>query len=79
MAQLALNTKVLDITRVTLFFVNYDKKFNLFEEERKHHSISHRKDSDIKKDIRKHLQDARKVDQVLKQKTKNDILTKGEK
>jgi hypothetical protein len=36
MAQLALNAKILDITKVTLFFVNYDKKLNLFEEERKH-------------------------------------------
>jgi len=36
MTQLTLNAKVLDITKITLFFANYDKKFNLFEEERKH-------------------------------------------
>jgi len=36
MAQLALNAKVSNITRVTLFFVNYDKEFNLFKKERKH-------------------------------------------
>jgi hypothetical protein len=36
MTQLALNAKILDITKITLFFVNYDKKLNLFEEERKH-------------------------------------------
>jgi len=36
MTQLALNAKVLNITKVTLFFANYGKKFNLFEKERKH-------------------------------------------
>jgi hypothetical protein len=36
MTQLALNAKILDITKVTLFFVNYNKKLNLFKEERKH-------------------------------------------
>jgi len=36
MTQLALNAKILDITKITLFFANYDKKLNLFEEERKH-------------------------------------------
>ncbi len=36
MTQLALNAKVLNITRVTLFFVNYDKEFNLFKKEQKH-------------------------------------------
>jgi len=36
MTQLALNAKILNIIKVTLFFVNYDKKFNLFEEEQKH-------------------------------------------
>ena len=36
MAQLALNAKISNITKITLFFVNYGKKFNLFEEERSH-------------------------------------------
>jgi len=36
MTQLALNAKVLDTTKITSFFANYGKKFNLFEEERKH-------------------------------------------
>ncbi len=36
MAQLALNAKVSNTTKVTSFFVNYDKEFNLFKEERKH-------------------------------------------
>ena len=36
MTQLTLNAKVLDTTKVTSFFVNYDKELNLFEEERKH-------------------------------------------
>ena len=36
MAQLALNAKVLDITKITLFFVNYNKELNLFEKERRH-------------------------------------------
>jgi hypothetical protein len=36
MAQLTLNAKVLDTTKITPFFANYSKEFNLFEEERKH-------------------------------------------
>jgi predicted lactoylglutathione lyase len=36
MAQLALNAKVSDITKVTSFFVNFGKKSNLFDQERKH-------------------------------------------
>ncbi len=36
MAQLALNAKVSNITKITSFFANYGKELNLFEEERKH-------------------------------------------
>ncbi len=36
MAQLALNAKVFDTTKVTSFFVNYDKEPNLFDQERRH-------------------------------------------
>jgi len=36
MTQLALNAKILNITKITSFFVNYNKELNLFEEERKH-------------------------------------------
>ncbi len=36
MTQLALNAKVLNITKITSFFVNYNKELNLFEEERTH-------------------------------------------
>ncbi len=36
MTQLALNAKISNITKITLFFVNYNKKSNLFEKERKH-------------------------------------------
>ncbi len=36
MTQLALNAKILNITKIILFFVNYGKKLNLFEEERTH-------------------------------------------
>jgi len=36
MTQLTLNAKVSNITKITLFFANYNKKFNLFEKERKH-------------------------------------------
>ncbi len=36
MTQLALNAKVSNITKITLFFVNYSKKLNLFKEERTH-------------------------------------------
>jgi len=36
MTQLTLNTKVSNIIKVTSFFVNYNKKLNLFKKERKH-------------------------------------------
>ncbi len=36
MTQLALNAKVLNITKITLFFANYNKKLNLFKKERTH-------------------------------------------
>jgi len=36
MAQLALNAKISNITKIISFFVNYNKEFNLFEKERKH-------------------------------------------
>jgi predicted lactoylglutathione lyase len=36
MAQLALNAKVSDITKMTPFFVNFGKESNLFNQERKH-------------------------------------------
>ncbi len=36
MTQLALNAKISNITKITLFFANYNKKLNLFKEERRH-------------------------------------------
>ncbi len=36
MAQLALNAKISNTTKVTLFFANYDKELNLFKKEQKH-------------------------------------------
>ncbi len=36
MTQLTLNAKVLDIIKITLFFVNYNKKSNLFRKKRTH-------------------------------------------
>ncbi len=36
MTQLALNAKVSNITKITLFFANYNKKLNLFEKKRTH-------------------------------------------
>ncbi len=36
MTQLALNAKVSNITKITLFFANYNKKLNLFKKERTH-------------------------------------------
>ncbi len=36
MTQLTLNAKILNIIKISLFFVNYNKEFNLFKEERKH-------------------------------------------
>ncbi len=36
MTQLTFNAKILNITKITLFFVNYNKKLNLFKEKRTH-------------------------------------------
>ncbi len=36
MAQLTLNAKISNIIKITLFFVNYNKKLNLFKKERTH-------------------------------------------
>jgi len=36
MAQLALNAKVSNTTKITSFFVNYNKESNLFKKERMH-------------------------------------------
>ncbi len=36
MTQLAFNAKVSNIIKITLFFVNYNKKSNLFKEKRTH-------------------------------------------
>jgi hypothetical protein len=36
MTQLTLNAKISNIIKVTSFFVNYNKEFNLFEKEQKH-------------------------------------------
>jgi len=36
MAQLTLNAKISDITKITSFFVNFNKKSNLFDQERRH-------------------------------------------
>ena len=36
MTQLTLNAKISNIIKVTLFFVNYNKKLNLFKKKRTH-------------------------------------------
>jgi len=36
MTQLALNAKISDITKITSFFVNFNKESNLFNQERRH-------------------------------------------
>ncbi len=36
MTQLALNAKISNIIKITSFFVNYNKKSNLFKKERTH-------------------------------------------
>ncbi len=36
MTQLTLNVKVSNITKITLFFANYNKKLNLFKKKRTH-------------------------------------------
>jgi len=36
MTQLTLNAKISNTIKVTSFFVNYNKEFNLFEKEQKH-------------------------------------------
>ena len=68
MTQLALNAKVLNIIKITLFFVNYSKKSNLFKKKRTHLStqLVVKRIAILKKYIRQHLKDASKVDQILK-------------
>ncbi len=36
MTQLTFNAKILNIIKITLFFVNYNKKLNFFEKKRTH-------------------------------------------
>jgi len=36
MAQLTLNAKISNTTKITSFFANYDRELNLFEKEQKH-------------------------------------------
>jgi len=36
MTQLILNAKISDITKMTSFFANFEKKPNLFDQEKKH-------------------------------------------
>jgi len=36
MTQLTLNAKISNITKVILFFANYDKELNLFDHEQRH-------------------------------------------
>jgi len=36
MTQLTLNAKISNTTKITLFFVNYNRELNLFRKERKH-------------------------------------------
>ncbi len=36
MTQLTLNAKISNIIKITLFFVNYNKKLNIFKKERTH-------------------------------------------
>jgi hypothetical protein len=36
MTQLALNAKILDTTKITPFFANFNKESNLFDQERRH-------------------------------------------
>jgi hypothetical protein len=36
MIQLALNAKISNITKITLFFANYNKELNLFKKKRMH-------------------------------------------
>ncbi len=36
MIQLTLNAKISNITKIILFFVNYNRELNLFKKERKH-------------------------------------------
>ncbi len=42
-------------------------------------TISYRKSSNIEKDIQQYLENATKIDQILKQETKNNILAKKER
>jgi len=81
MTQLALNAKISNITKITSFFANYDRELNLFEKERKHllaQLVIER--ITILKTIYDNISKMqKKVNQILEQKTKNDILIEREK
>jgi len=89
MAQLALNAKVLDITKITLFFVNYDKESNLFGKERTHLSTQlvieriatlkkiHDNISRMQEKSTKYQNKKRKTTPQLKEKNKVYLFTKN--
>ncbi len=63
MTQLTLNAKISNIIKITSFFVNYNKKSNLFKKKRTHlfAQLVIKKNNNTKKDIRQHLKNAKKV------------------
>ena len=68
MAQLTLNAKVSNITKVTSFFANFEKKLNLFEKSRNQISIEAtitKKNYD-KSHTREHIQNANKINNISK-------------
>jgi len=72
---------ILNIIKITLFFVNYNKKLNFFEKKRTYlfAQLVIKKVITLKKIYDNISKMQKKINQVLKQKTKNNILTKEEK
>ena len=81
MTQLTLNAKISNITKITSFFANYNKEFNLFEKERKHllTQLIIERIATLKKIYDNILNIQKKSIKHLKKITKNNILTKEEK
>jgi len=63
MTQLTLNAKISNIIKITSFFVNYNKKSNLFKKKRTHlfAQLFIKNNNNTKKYIRQHLKNAKKV------------------
>ena len=89
MTQIVINSRVSNTTKVSLYFINFDRKSNLFEQELQHVTVNLtmnrvKKLKNIKKNIQKmqlksekYVNKKRKEDSQLKEKNKVYLLIKN--